>query len=100
MKSLNSPYLTKVGDTYYPKGRPIIHSDTLWQEKTWEAYMMEDGRCYFGFLVSRQGGGTDIYEISVDEFNGIKAGKLTYDDLIRLTDHSSTRKPVSHPSDD
>lgn len=100
LKGLNSPYLIKVGNTHYPKGRPVIHADTLWQEKTWAAYISKDGRCYFEFLAARHGGGTDTYEISNDEFNKIKSGELTYDDLIRLTDQSSTRKPVAYPASD
>jgi hypothetical protein len=91
--------LYEAGDVKLPKykyvdlkPREIIHSENLWQEATWEARREEDGRCYFEFLVARQAGGTDTYEISDDEFSAIKSGELKFDDLLKLTDHDPNRK--------
>ena len=88
------PNILKIGEKYYPKGRPIIHTENLWQEKSWEVRQNTDGKCFFEFLASRQGGGTDTYEITKDEFENVKTGNLTFDELIALTDFNPTRPPV------
>jgi hypothetical protein len=87
-------YIKKIGDKYYPQGRPIVHTDKLWQEKTWEVRQSNDGRCFFEFLAARHGGGTDTYQITADEFECVKDGRLGFDDLIRLTDHDPSRSPL------
>ena len=88
------PYITKIGKKYYPQGRPIIHTEKLWQEKNWEVRQETDGKCFFEFLVARHGGGTDTYEITEDEFDNVKNGILTFENLIKLTDHNPTREPL------
>ncbi|KZC98599.1 MULTISPECIES: hypothetical protein [unclassified Thalassospira] len=88
------PHLKKIGNKYYPMGRPSIHSDNLWREQDWEARREEDGTCYFEFQASAQGVGSITYEISDDEFESIKEGKLSFESLIRVTDKNKNRKPV------
>ncbi|KIN75177.1 hypothetical protein Z945_5 [Sulfitobacter noctilucae] len=79
---------------YRANPRPIIHSHDLWQEEFWNVRRDSDGTCSFSFLAARQGGGTDTYEITEAEFEDVKAGKLTYADLIRLTEHDPMRERV------
>lgn len=88
------PYVKKVGKKYYPGGRPAIHSEDLWREKTWEARRVSDGRCYFEKMSGAHGGGVIVYEISEQEFESIKQGKLSYEDLVHLTEHDPDRHPV------
>lgn len=88
------PYVKKVGKKYYPSGRPVIHSEDLWREKTWEARRDTDGRCYFEKISGAHGGGVIIYEISVQEFECLKQGKLSYEDLVDLTDRDPNRYPI------
>lgn len=79
------PYVKKVGDLYYPAGRPRIRTPNLFQEPTWEV-RREGDRFLFEFLVARQGGGTDIHEISEAEFEAVKAEKMSFEDLIKKYD--------------
>lgn len=88
------PNVKKVGGKYYPSGRPIIHSEDLWREKTWEARRSSDGRCYFETMNGAHGGGVIVYELSEQEFERIKQGELSYDVLVELTDHHPDRHPV------
>ena len=94
MNSKFGPYVKKIGDTYYPIGRPSIHSETLWREQDWEARKEADGSCYFEFQASAQGGGSIVYAISDGEFERIKSGELTFEDMIALTDWNEKRQPV------
>lgn len=75
----------KIGDKYYPLGRPIIHTEDLYQEKTWSVWRDGD-KYFFEFLVARQGASTDKYIITQAEFEGVKKGYITFDDLIRKYD--------------
>lgn len=83
----NSPYKTL-------KPRPVIHNDDLFQEPSWDARRDEDGRCYFTFLAAGHGMGAISYEISRDEFENVKAGRLVFEDLLNLTDRNPQRHPV------
>lgn len=76
------------------KPRPIIHSENLWQEKTWEARRDESGQCYFEFLSAWHGGGTIAYKITEEEFESIKSGDLNFEDLLRLTEQNEDRLPL------
>ena len=88
------PHVKKIGNMYYPMGRPSVPSDNLWRAQDWEARREEDGTCYFEFQASAQGVGSITYEISNDEFESIKEGKLSFESLIRITDQNKNRKPL------
>lgn len=87
-------YVKKVGKKYYPEGRPVIHSEDLWREKTWEIRRYPDGRLFFEKMNGGHGGGVIVYELSEKEFEEVKKGRLSYDDLIELTDYNPDRHPV------
>ncbi|MBD3898323.1 hypothetical protein IEI94_20915 [Halomonas sp. ML-15] len=88
------PSVKKVGGKYYPSGRPVIHSEDLWREETWEACRDSDDHCYFEKMNGYHGGGVTVYEISEQEFERIKQGELSYENLVELTDHDPNRYPV------
>ncbi len=88
------PGFKKIGNKYYPMGRPAVHSENLWREQDWEARREEDGSCYFEFRASAQGDGSITYEISEEEFESIKSGNLSFERLIRITDKNPNRNPV------
>lgn len=64
------------------KPRPILRTPDLFQERTWSV-RREEERYLFEFWAARQGGGTDIYEISKEDFDGVLSGKLVLEDLAR-----------------
>ena len=88
------PHVKKIGNKYYPIGRPVVHSEDLWREKNWEARRGSDDRCYFEKMNGAQSGGVIVYELSEHEFELIKLGELTYDDLVKLTGHNPNRHPI------
>lgn len=90
------PHVKKIGDKYYPMGRPTIHAENLWRERMWEVRRDLNGYCSFEFLGAAQGAGTITYELTVKEFDAVKLGDLTYKDLIELTDHDSDRCPIDN----
>jgi len=90
----HKPPYTIIGDKRYPTPRQTIRSEHLLQEETWKAWRHTGGKWFFEFQASRQGGGTDRYEISEAEFVGLKSGDLKFDDLIRLTDFDPSRLPL------
>jgi hypothetical protein len=79
------PYVKKIGDVYYPMGRPRLRTDDLFQEPTWEV-RREGSRYLFEFLAARQGGGTDTHEITQEEFEAVKAEQMLFEDLLRKYD--------------
>lgn len=75
----------EIGKTYYPPKQEVTFSDNLirgpgWRvEKRGNAFILE-------FLAARHGGGTDTYEIKEEEFNNLRGGHLSFDDLMMKYD--------------
>jgi len=88
------PLVKKIGKKYFPIGRSVVHSESLWREKNWEARREKDGRCYFELQNGAHGGGIIVYEITDKEFEDIKQSELSFDDLVKLTLHNPSRPPI------
>ncbi len=88
------PYVRKIGNKYYPQGRPVVHSENLWRERTWEVRRESGGRCVFEQMSGAHGGGVVLYEISEQEFEAVKKSEISFEDLVRITDHNPQRKPL------
>ncbi|NIZ03540.1 hypothetical protein [Thalassospira lucentensis] len=80
------------GKTYVPKKQDIIISDDLISGNGWRVLKL--GKKYiFEFLAARHGGGVDQYELSSEEFENVRIGKLSFDELMDLTDRNPRRHP-------
>ncbi|WP_409524703.1 hypothetical protein [Nitrincola sp. MINF-07-Sa-05] len=86
----------EMGKTYYPKKQHLDVSDTLVRGAGWKAEKLAD-RYFFEFLAARHGGGVDRYELTKDEFDMVRDGKLSFDDLILMTDRDPARHPIKSP---
>lgn len=83
----------EIGKTYYPPKCETIVTDTLVKGDGWKVEKI--GKEFiFEFLAARHGGGVDRYRITAEEFEEVKKGRLSYDDLIELTDRTPSRHPV------
>lgn len=85
----------EIGKTYYPKKQKIEISESCVRGPGWKAELVS-GRYEFEFLASRHGGGVDCYELTKEEFDKIKDGLLTFDNLLDLTDRNPRRNPIAN----
>ncbi len=75
----------EIGKTYYPPKHETIVTASLVKGDGWQVEKI-GGEFIFEFLAARHGGGVDRYSITSDEFEAVKLGKLSYQDLLKKYD--------------
>lgn len=84
----------EIGKTYYPKEQKMESSEECVRGAWWRVEKLLDGYV-FEFLAARHGGGVDKYAISQAEFEKVKDGEWSVDDLLAITDRNSNRRPIT-----
>lgn len=82
---MSNRFILEPGKTYYPPKQEVTVTEDRVKGSWWSVWKEED-QYKFEFLASRQGGGTDTYIITQGEFDAVKAGSLTVEDLIKRYD--------------
>ena len=82
---MSKKFVLEPGKTYYPPKQKITVTEDQVKGSWWSVWK-ETGQYKFEFLASRHGGGTDTHIITREEFDAVKAGSLTVEDLIKKYD--------------
>lgn len=77
----------EIGKTYYPRHRGISVSSNKILGPGW-LIRRDGGDIIFEFMAARQGGGEESYLITEEDFEATKAGKMTFEDLLKKYDRS------------
>lgn len=73
------------GKTYYPPKRELIVTDNSVKGPGWKVERLGE-EFIFEFLAARHGGGVDRYKVTAEEFEELKLGRLSFEELLRKYD--------------
>ena len=77
----DKPY-TKVGKTYYPKPKAVQQSSSEVKGSLWRAWKEDSGRAFFEYDAGHFATKMRVVEISLDDFDRVKAGSMTDRELV------------------
>ena len=75
------------GKKYFPKPFSVTLGKDDIKGSTW-TITKKDGKCTLEFIAARHGVGTDSYEISQCDYDAVRDGELSFEDLVRKYDLS------------
>ncbi|AJD51758.1 MULTISPECIES: hypothetical protein [Thalassospira] len=73
------------GKTYYPPKPEITVTDNLVKGPGWKVERFGT-EFIFEFLAARHGGGVDRYKVTAEEFEELKLGRLSFEELLKKYD--------------
>ncbi|QPO11990.1 hypothetical protein IT893_00170 [Thalassospira sp. A40-3] len=76
---------SEFGKTYYPPKPEVIVTDNLVKGPGWKVERL-GAEFIFEFLAARHGGGVDRYKVTAEEFEELKLGRLSFEDLLKKYD--------------
>jgi hypothetical protein len=82
---MTKDFKLEVGKTYYPSEQEITITTNLVCGNGWQVEQIGN-KFVFEFLASRHGGGVDKHEITAKEFEMLKQGNISFEDLLKKYD--------------